>query len=162
MAVQSIRATIEKRDIAGNHLLVPARQVSFGKMDGVGKFNDLSQKIRTRAKAFDDAGHLLSSRAGAPKIVCRGYLAGSFGVFGNPYLCRRFCVKFGGLGFLVHVHDCELYFLRNFRTAEPWIIGANGVPLKGAIDWNSHQHNHHSQQGLARAVPCQQYKQERH
>jgi hypothetical protein len=162
MAIQSIRTPIEERDVAGNHLLVPARQVPFRKMDGVGKFNNLSQKIRPRAKAFDDAGHLLSSRARAPKIVCCSYFAGSLGVFGDPDLCRRFCVKFGGPGFLVHVHDCELYFLRNFRTAEHWIIGANCVPLKGAIDWNSCQHYGHSQQGLTRAVPRQQYKQERH
>lgn len=162
MAVQSIRAPIEKRDVAGDHLLVAARQVAFGKMDGVGKFNDLPQKIRPGSKALDDAGDLFSSRTGAPKIVCCSNFADGLGVFGDPDLCRRFCMKFGGLGFLVHVHVCELYFLRNFRPTEHWIIGANCVPLKGAIDWNSRQHYDHSQQGLARAVSCQQYKQERH
>jgi len=145
MAVQSIRTPIEERDVAGNHLLVAARQVTFGKMDGVGKFNNLSQKVRPGPKALDDAGHLLSSRARAPKIVCRGNFAGSLGVFRDLNLCRRFCMKFGGLGFLVHVHDCELYFLRNFRAAEHWIIGASCFPLKGAIDWNSRQHYDHSQ-----------------
>jgi hypothetical protein len=107
MAVQSIRTPIEERDVAGNHLLVPTRQVPFGEMDGVGKLNHLPEKIWSRAKAFD-AGHLLSSRARAPKIVCRGDFAGGFGIFGDLNLCRRFCMKFGGLRFVIHVHDCEL------------------------------------------------------
>jgi hypothetical protein len=157
MAVQSIRTPIEKRDVAGDHLLVPAREVPFRKMDGVGKFNNLSQKIRPRAETLDNAGHLLSSRARAPKIVCCSYFAGSLGVFGDPDLCRRFCVKFGGLGFLVHVHGWELYFLRNVRATEHWIIGANCVPLKGAINWNSCQHDDHSEQSFARTMPSQQY-----
>jgi len=162
MTVQSIRTAIEKRHVAGNHLLVAARQVPFRKMDGVGKFNDLPQKIRPRAETLDDARYLLSPRARAPKIVCCSYFAGSLGVFGDRNLWRRFCIKFGGLGFLVHVHGRELYFLRNFRTAEHWIIGASCIPLKSAVDRNSGQHDYHSEEGLARAVPCQQYKQERH
>lgn len=160
MAVQSIRAPIEKRDVAGDHLLMAARQVSFGKMDGVGKFNHLSQKVRPRAKALDDAGYLLSSRACAPKIVCRGNVAGSFSVFGDPDLYCRLCVKFGGLGFFVH--DCELYFLCNFCTAEHWIIGADCILLEDAVDWNPRRYHGHSEQGFPRAVSCQQHQQQRH
>jgi hypothetical protein len=155
MAVQSIRAPIEERDVAGDHLLVSARQVPFGKMDGVGKFNHLPQKIRPCAKAFDDAGDLFSSRAGTPVVVCRGHFAGSFGVFGDLNLCCRLCVEFGG--FLVH--GCELYFLCNFRRAEHWITGANCIPSEGAVDRKSGQYYGHSQQGLARTMPRQQYKQ---
>ena len=160
MAVQSIRAPIEKRDVAGDHLLMPARQVPFGKMDGVGKFNDLPEKIWPGPKALDDAGDLFSSRTGAPVIVCRGDIPGSFGVFRDPDLCCRLCVRFGGLGFVVYVHGCQLYFLRNFLATEHWISGANCVPAKAAVDRNSGQHHGHSQQGLARAVPRQQYQQE--
>ena len=35
VTVQSIWATIQERDVAGNHLFVPPRQVSFRKMDCV-------------------------------------------------------------------------------------------------------------------------------
>jgi hypothetical protein len=159
MAVQSIRAPIEKRDVAGDHLLVPPREVAFRKMDGVGKFNDLPEKIWPGPKALDDAGDLFSSRTGAPVIVCRGDIPGSFGVFRDPDLCCRLRVRFGGLGFVVHVHGRELYFLRNFRTTEHRIIGANCILAEGAVDRNSRQHDGHSQQGLARAVSRQQYKQ---
>jgi len=35
VAVQSIRTSIEVRDVAGDHLFVPASEVPFGEMDGV-------------------------------------------------------------------------------------------------------------------------------
>ena len=62
MTVQSIWAPIEEGDVAGNHLLVAARQVPFRKMDGVGKFNDLAKEIGPRTKAFDDSWDLPSPR----------------------------------------------------------------------------------------------------
>ncbi len=41
MTVQSIRTAIQKRNVAGDHLLVPPRKVPFGKMNRVGKFDNL-------------------------------------------------------------------------------------------------------------------------
>ena len=59
MAVQSIWASIQVRDMTSNHLLVPAREVAFGKMQGIGELNHLSQEIRTSSEALDNPGHLL-------------------------------------------------------------------------------------------------------
>ena len=86
MAVQSIRAAIQVGYVAGNHLLVAAREMTFGKVDRIGKLDDLAQKIRPRAKALYDSGDLLSSRARAPKVVGGGYVAGDFGVFDDSDL----------------------------------------------------------------------------
>ena len=35
MAVQSIRTPVQERDVAGNHLFVPAGKIPLGKMDRV-------------------------------------------------------------------------------------------------------------------------------
>jgi hypothetical protein len=35
MTVQSIRASVQIRDMAGNHLLMPSRQMPFREMDGI-------------------------------------------------------------------------------------------------------------------------------
>ncbi len=58
MTVQSIRAPIQIGNVAGDHLFVPPRKMSFGKMNGVGEFNHLSQKIWADAETLDDAGDL--------------------------------------------------------------------------------------------------------
>ena len=102
MAVQSIWAAIEEGDIAGNHLFVTAREVAFRKMNGVGKFNYLAQKIRPRTETLDDAGHLLSPRTGSPEIVCGSNFSGSFSVFGNLNFCRRLCWGSSRFGFVIH------------------------------------------------------------
>jgi len=54
VTVQSICASVQIRDMAGNHLLVPSRQMSFREMDGIGELNYLPEKIRTCSEAFDD------------------------------------------------------------------------------------------------------------
>jgi hypothetical protein len=59
MAVQSIRAPVQEGDIARDHFLVAAGKMSFGKMDGVGEFNNLAQEVRPCAKTFDDPRNLL-------------------------------------------------------------------------------------------------------
>src|SRR5271165_38771 len=59
MAVQSIRAPVKVGDVAGDHLLVAAVQMAFGKMNGVGELDDLAQKVSTRAETLDDPWHLL-------------------------------------------------------------------------------------------------------
>ena len=90
MAVQSIRAAIQKGNVAGDHFLVTAGEMAFGEMNSVGEFDDLAEEIGTCAKTFDDAGNLLASGAGAPEIVSGGEVAGGVGVFGDADFGARF------------------------------------------------------------------------
>jgi hypothetical protein len=83
MAVQSIRAAVQVGNVAGDHLLVAAGEMAFGKVNFVRELHNLAKKIRPRAETFDDAGDLAASGAGAPEIVSRGNLAASFSVFGD-------------------------------------------------------------------------------
>jgi len=61
MTVQSIRAMVQVRDIAGNHFLVTAGEVAFGKMNGVRELNHLPKEIRSGTKTLEDARYLLSA-----------------------------------------------------------------------------------------------------
>jgi hypothetical protein len=90
VAVESIGAAIEEGNVAGDHLLVAAREMSFRKVDLVGKFHNLAKKIGAGAEAFDDAGHLVASGAGTPEIISGGNFPGGFGVFGDMDLCGVF------------------------------------------------------------------------
>ena len=83
MAVQSIGTSIEIRDVAGDHLLVPAGEVAFGEMDSVGEIDDLAQEVGARAKTLNDARDLLPAGARAPVVVGSGRVASRFGVFGD-------------------------------------------------------------------------------
>jgi len=58
VAVQSIRTAIEIGDIAGDHLLVSAREVALGEMDSVGELHHLAQEIRAGAETLDDTRNL--------------------------------------------------------------------------------------------------------
>jgi hypothetical protein len=87
VAVQSIRAAIEEGNVAGDHLLVAASEMAFRKMNFIGEFHYLTEKIRPRAKTLDDAGHLLASGASAPEIVSGGGFACGFCVFRNADFC---------------------------------------------------------------------------
>jgi hypothetical protein len=87
VAIESIRAAIEKGNVAGDHLLVTAREMTFRKVNFVGEFDYLAKKIRPRAKTFDDARDLLTPGAGAPEIVGSSDCAGGFCVFGDPDFC---------------------------------------------------------------------------
>jgi hypothetical protein len=88
VAVQSIRALVQKGNVTGNHFLVAAGEVTFGEVEFVGELDDLAQKIGTRAEALDDPGNLRASGPGAPEIVSSGEVASGFGVFGDADLCR--------------------------------------------------------------------------
>jgi hypothetical protein len=90
MAVQSIRAPVQVGDVTRNHLLVAAREMAFGEMNGVGKLEHLPQEIRACAEALDNSRNLLASRTGAPVIVGSGYFAGGIGVLDDPDFGRRF------------------------------------------------------------------------
>jgi hypothetical protein len=87
MAVESIGAAIEERDVAGDHLLVAAGEMTFRKVNFIGEFDHLAKKIGPRAETFDDAGDLLTSRAGTPEIVGGGYFPCGFCVFGDADFC---------------------------------------------------------------------------
>src|SRR5271165_2501669 len=69
VAVQSIRTAVQVGDIAGDHLLVAALQMSLGKMNGVGEVHHLPEKVGPRAETLDDAGNLRPSRARTPVVV---------------------------------------------------------------------------------------------
>jgi len=87
VAIESIRAAIEKGNVAGDHLLVTSGEMAFGKVEFVREFDDLAKKIGTRAKTFDDARDLLTSGASAPEIVGCGYFTGGFCVFADADFC---------------------------------------------------------------------------
>jgi hypothetical protein len=111
VAVESIGATIEIRDVAGDHLLVAAREMSLGEMDGVGEIDDLAQEVRARAKTLDDARDSLPAGACAPIIVGGERFARGFRVFGDSdfrrgwYGCRG-CRKFGLVVLVIACHAC--------------------------------------------------------
>lgn len=86
MAVQSIRAAIQIRNMAGNHFLGAPRKMSFGKMDGIGKINDLPQEIRPCPKTLNDAGNLLPPGASSPVVIRGGSLSRGFVVFDDSNL----------------------------------------------------------------------------
>ena len=106
MAIQSIGTSIEIRDVAGDHLLVPAGEVAFREMDRVGEIDDLAQEVGARAKALNDARDLLPAGARAPVVVGGERATGGFGVFGNFDLrraCRGRSVGLQVLGLVVFV-----------------------------------------------------------
>jgi hypothetical protein len=76
MRVQSIGATIEPGDPAGNGFFRPAREVPFRKVNGVAKAHDLAQKVWAMAKTLEDSGHLLAARMRAPFVIDVRHLAG--------------------------------------------------------------------------------------
>ena len=124
MAIQSIRTSIEIRDIAGDHLLVPASQVPFGEMDGIGEIDDLAQEVGARAKALNDARDLSPAGARAPVVVGGERATGGFGVFGNFDLrgtWRGWSVGLQVLGFAVfviprHALSCILLLYSGFYS----------------------------------------------
>ena len=63
MTVQSIRAAVQVRDVAGNHLLIAAREMTFREMHSVGKLDHLTQEVRACAEALDNSWHLFPARA---------------------------------------------------------------------------------------------------
>jgi hypothetical protein len=98
MAVQSIRAPVQVRDVAGNHFLMPPRKVPLGKMHGVGELQDLAEKIRPRTETLDDAGDLGPTRARAPRVVRRRHVAGGLSIFNDRDLGLRSARERRGIG----------------------------------------------------------------
>jgi hypothetical protein len=87
VAVQSIRAAVQKRNVARDHLLVTAREMPLGKVNGVRELDDLSQKIGPRSEALDDPRKLPAPGSGSPEIIGGGSFPGGFVVFGDANFC---------------------------------------------------------------------------
>ena len=96
MRIQSIRTAIQPGDPAGNRFFCPAREVPFRKVDRIAEADDLAQKIRAVAKALENAGHLLTSRMGAPIVVYLRNLAGRVSILNHLNFCL--CVGHGSNG----------------------------------------------------------------
>jgi len=61
MAVQSIWASIQVGNIAGDHLLIASCEMAFGEVDGIRELDYLLQEIRPGAETLDDTRDLLPS-----------------------------------------------------------------------------------------------------
>jgi len=80
VGVQSIWTAVQEGNIAGDHLLVPAGKVAFGKMNGVGELHYLTEKVWPLSEALEDAGHFCAAGGIPPLIICSGGVAGGVGV----------------------------------------------------------------------------------
>ena len=69
MRVQSIRATIQIRHIAGNRFLCLAVKMTLRKMHAIAERHYLPQEIRAMAEALQYARHLLPARMRAPFVI---------------------------------------------------------------------------------------------
>jgi hypothetical protein len=69
MRVQSIRATIQIRHIAGNRFFCLAVKMAFRKMHAVAERHYLAQEIRAMTEALQYPRHLLPSRMRAPFVI---------------------------------------------------------------------------------------------
>jgi hypothetical protein len=83
VAVESIRAPVQKRDVARDHFLVAASEMAGGEVNCVRKLNDLAQKIWPRSEAFDNSRHLAAAGSRSPEIIGCGGIARSFGVLSD-------------------------------------------------------------------------------
>jgi hypothetical protein len=81
MRVQSIRTAVEPRYPACDRFLCFAVEMTLGKMDGIAELDYLAKKVGTMAETFQDTGHLLATRLGAPFVVDLGDFAGCIVVF---------------------------------------------------------------------------------
>jgi hypothetical protein len=81
MRVQSIGATIEPGDPAGDGFLGAAGEVAFGEVDDVAEAHHLAQEIRPMAETLEDTGHLLAAGVRAPLVVYLRDLAGCIRIF---------------------------------------------------------------------------------
>jgi hypothetical protein len=86
VAVESIGAPVQVRDVAGNHLFMSPREMPFREVNRIRELHDLPQKVRSRAEALDDAWHLLPSRSLAPEVVGSRRFAGRLVIFGDADL----------------------------------------------------------------------------
>lgn len=96
MRVQSIRAAVEVRNVAGDRLLRAAVKVPFGKVDGVAEIHDLAQEVGPVAEAFENAWHVLSSGVLAPLLIDVRDFANGVGIFDEADLALDFLFQYSG------------------------------------------------------------------
>ena len=80
MRVQSIGTTIKPGDPARDRFFCPTGEVPFRKMHCIAEAHDVAQEIRAVAEAFQNAGHLLTARVGAPFVVYLRNLTSGVGI----------------------------------------------------------------------------------
>ena len=90
MAVQSIGTPVQIGHVAGDHLFVAARQMPFREVHRISQIDHTAQEVWPNSEALDDAGNLLSPRAGSPKVIRRSRLSGGFSIFDDSNFGRRF------------------------------------------------------------------------
>jgi hypothetical protein len=77
VAAYSVRATVQSGNIGCDHLLQPARQMSFGEMQALGEADHVLEEVRAQAHALEDAGKVRPAGVGRhPGCVHLGGLAG--------------------------------------------------------------------------------------
>jgi hypothetical protein len=69
MRVQSIRAMIQIRHIAGNRLFCLAVKMTFREMHAITESHYLPQEVRAMAEALQYSRHLLPARLRAPFVI---------------------------------------------------------------------------------------------
>jgi hypothetical protein len=81
MGVQSIRTAIKPRNPTRDRFLGLAVEMSLGKVNRIAELNHVTKEIGTMTEAFQNAGHLLAARLGAPLVVDLGYFTRCITVF---------------------------------------------------------------------------------
>jgi len=69
MRVKSIWTAVEPGYPTRDCFLGLAVEMAMGKMNGVTELHNLAKKIGPMAEAFENAGHKLAARLGAPLVV---------------------------------------------------------------------------------------------
>jgi hypothetical protein len=62
----------------------------FREVNCVSEFNHAAQEVRPHSETFDDAGNLLSSRPGSPKVISGSGFSGCFRIFDDLDFGGRF------------------------------------------------------------------------
>src|SRR5262249_48287642 len=89
--VQSIRAAIQKRHMAGDRLLGLAVKMAIREVHRVAKGDDLAQEVRAVAEALENPRDLRPARMGAVFVVDLCDLTRSVGVFNQFDLALDLC-----------------------------------------------------------------------
>lgn len=89
MTIQSIRAPIQERNVARNHLFVTPGEMTFREVNFIGKFDNLPQKVGPRAKTLDNARNLLPAGISAPEIIGCGNVSSCVVILDDSYLRPR-------------------------------------------------------------------------
>ena len=113
-------------------------------MDRIAEAHDLAQKIRTMAKALEDAGHLLASRMGAPFVIYLRNFASRVSILNHLNLCL--CVRHGSNGQRLAYQPCQVSRLDHQALVAHF--ASNSLPVKIFQQWN----------GIFPRQPCYLFK----